>query len=973
MIGLCALALIPSRTQAQRPDALAGKERPDAPAAGKLRRNAAAIKNQYIVVFNESVKRGQVGAEAENLARLHGGKIGYTYKNALRGFSVEMSEASAEALSRNPQVEFVEEDAEVQGASTQTNAPWPLDRLDQRNPTPNSSYNYESNGAGVNVYVIDSGIHYSHQEFNGRAAFAYDYLAGGTGADCFGHGTHVAGLIGGTTYGVAKGAKLWSVRVLDCSNLGSIARIIAGVDWTTGNHVKPAVANLSFITVANSPLNSTLDIAVKNLIASGVTTVVAAGNNTGDAGLRIPSRVPEAITVAATDQNDNRAPFSNTGSVVDVFAPGVDIVSAHSTGDAATQIRSGTSSSAPIVAGLAARYLSTRPGDAPDAVSQAIRNSATPGIVVNPGTGSPNLLAYAANTISDNFNDTARDESKWLAPIGTDFAVAEQNGRLEITPGATATGNGGYASATTVDLTDARISVEVSMPQLINNFASYLLLYSPTGEWIAFAAGGQVLMMRHAVNGVTQDTRVTYNPAQHRFWRIRHNRADDTVNWETSPDGVTWTTLHSMPRPFSITDLSTMLIAQKHEATTPTQTIAFDNLWHESNPTPAVAMADNFDDNSINPQMWTTVNATSPSAVTEQNGRIEVKPQPNTEGWDGLTLAGGFDFRDKTLQVEVQPATQAGAVYTYFKIYLDDNNSFVFSTGGGYYYYDAVVNGVVDRTMLPFDASIRFWRFRHDIDANTVSFETSADGATWTARKTVAVNFPIHSLVASMGAGEIGTANAAPGTATFDNFRLERYRPLFPLSDNFNDNARDAKKWSAPIAPDYTVVEQNGRLEITPAASSTNYDGYFSTTTVDLTDARVSVEGVSIPTLSNYGSYLILGDGLGNYLMFAVGGTYDNLVLVQDVGGVQTRAVFNYDAAAHRFWRIRHNRANDTVNWEVSPNNVTWTTLHSAPRQISLTNLQTLLLVRKYMATTPTGTSIFDNLRIERNEGGKAR
>jgi hypothetical protein len=498
-------------------------------------------------------------------------------------------------------------------------------------------------------------------------------------------------------------------------------------------------------------------------------------------------------------------------------------------------------------------------------------------------------------------------------------------------------------------------------------------LYSPNGDWIAFAAGGQILMMRQGVGGVTTDTRVTYNAAQHRFWRIRHNPADDTVNWETSPDGATWTVLHSMARPISITNLSTMLIAQKQEATTPTMTVAFDNLWHEANPTPAVAHADDFNDNAINPLMWTPVNATSTASVTEQNGRIEVKPQPNTEGWDGLTLAGGFDFRDKTVQVEVQPATQTGAVYTYFKIYLDDNNAFVFSTGGGWYYYDASVNGVNDRTLLPFDASIRFWRFRHDVDANTVSFETSADGATWTTRKTVAVNFSIHSLVASMGAGAIGTTNAAPGIAIFDNFRVERYRPLFPLSDNFNDNARDAKKWSTLAMPDYTVAEQNGRLEITPDASSINYDGYFSATNIDLTDARISVEGVSIPTVSNYGSYLILSDPAGNYLMFGVGGLYDNLVLIQDVGGVQTRATLNYDAAAHRFWRVRHNRANDTVNWEASPNGVTWTTLYSAPRQFSLTNLQTLLLVRKYMTTTPTATSVFDNLRIERNEGGKTR
>lgn len=531
IVGLCALALIPSRTHAERPDA----------APGKLRRNAAAIKNHYIVVFNDGVGRKEVVKEAEGLARLHGGKIGYTYKNAVRGFSVEMNEAAAEALSRNPKVAFVEEDAEVQGASTQTNAPWPLDRLDQRAPAPSNSYNYESNGAGTNVYVIDSGIRYSHQEFGNRAAFAYDYLAGGTGADCYGHGTHVAGLIGGNTYGVAKGAKLWSVRVLDCSNLGSIARIVAGVDWMAGNHVKPAVANLSFIAVANNPLNSTLDIAVKNMIAADVTTVVAAGNNTGDAGLRIPSRVREAITVAATDQNDNRAPFSNFGSVVDVFAPGVDIVSAHMTDDAATFTRSGTSSAAPIVAGLAARYLGTRPGDAPDAVSQAIRNSATPNIVVNPGTGSPNLLAYAANTISDDFNDNIRDARKWIVSYygPTGVSVAEQNGQLQITSSAA---SDGYYSITKTNLTDARVTVELvkAAGTVAGNDTTFKLIDTSTGQHMQFSVRGTSLVMEGNVGFGMLRTTYTYNPAQQRFLRFTHNHLDQTMGLSFSADGKTF-------------------------------------------------------------------------------------------------------------------------------------------------------------------------------------------------------------------------------------------------------------------------------------------------------------------------------------------------------------------------------------------------------------------------------------------------
>jgi aqualysin 1 len=380
---ICALALVPQLAFGQ-----------DSGAKGGIRKNDGAVPNSYIVVFDESVPAGRVAAFAKQLAREHGGKVGFIYQSALRGFSVELTEEQAEKLNRNPQVAYVEEDAYVEGASVQTNPTWALDRIDQRSLPLDTKYNYANAGTGVNAYVIDGGIRYTHQEFGGRAAFAYDWAVGGTGVDCNGHGTHVAALIGGNTYGVAKGVKLWSVRVLDCANGGTIARIIAGVDWVAGNHIKPAVANLSFITVASTTTNGTMDIAVKNLIAAGVTTVVAAGNNTGDASLRTPARVAEAITVAATDQNDNQSPNSNFGSVVDIYAPGVEIVSAHSTSDTAIAPRTGTSSAAPFVAGMAARYLSGNPQASPDSVSKAIVRSATPGKIQNISAGSPNLLLY---------------------------------------------------------------------------------------------------------------------------------------------------------------------------------------------------------------------------------------------------------------------------------------------------------------------------------------------------------------------------------------------------------------------------------------------------------------------------------------------------------------------------------------------------------------------------------------------------
>ena len=382
LLLVCLLALVPQLALGQN-------------SQDRFRKNDGAIPNSYIVVFNENVPTGRVAAFARQLAGANGGKVGFIYENALHGFSVEMSEEQAVALSRSPQVAYVEEDAYVEGASIQTNPTWALDRIDQRSLPLDTKYSYANAGTGVNAYIIDGGIRYTHQEFGGRAAFAYDYVLGGNGVDCNGHGTHVAALIGGNTYGVAKGAKLWSVRVLDCANGGTLARIIAGVDWVTANHVKPAVANLSFITIA---ANSTIDLAVSNMIAAGVTTVVAAGNNTGDASLRSPARVPEAITVAATDPNDNQAPFSNFGAVVDIYAPGVDIFSAHITSDTAISQKSGTSSAAPFVAGMAARYLSGNPQASPAAVSQALTSNATQGKITNISAGSPNLLLYRPNS-----------------------------------------------------------------------------------------------------------------------------------------------------------------------------------------------------------------------------------------------------------------------------------------------------------------------------------------------------------------------------------------------------------------------------------------------------------------------------------------------------------------------------------------------------------------------------------------------
>jgi subtilisin family serine protease len=384
---LCWMSLVPHQVMGQSPDLI-----------GRIRRHPEAIRNQYIVVLNDGIDRKQVSAIANNLARVHGGTLLYTYENSIRGFSAQMSEASASALSRNPLVDYVEEDVEVFATATQTNSQWGLDRMDQTNLPLDSAYNYSNTGAGVNVYIIDSGIRATHQEFGGRASNAYDAVADGqNGNDCYGHGTHVAGIIGGSTYGVAKGVNLRSVRVLDCLGRGPISRVIAGVEWVTTGHIKPAVANLSFISTTAS---DSLDNAVRASINAGVTYVVSAGNNNIDAGTRSPSRVAEAITVAATDTTDSRAAFSNFGSVVDVFAPGVDITSAWVTDDTSTNIKSGTSSAAPFVAGAVARILQSNPSFSPADISRMITISATSGKVTNAGIDSPNLMIYACSCAS---------------------------------------------------------------------------------------------------------------------------------------------------------------------------------------------------------------------------------------------------------------------------------------------------------------------------------------------------------------------------------------------------------------------------------------------------------------------------------------------------------------------------------------------------------------------------------------------
>ncbi|MET8765256.1 S8 family peptidase [Lentzea sp. NPDC004782] len=312
------------------------------------------------------------------------------------GFSARLTDKQARRLAADPAVEYVEANQVVHVQAAQANPPsWGLDRTDQRDLPLNSSYSYTSAGAGVNVYVIDTGVRVSHSTFGGRAVDGYDAVDGTLPAqDGNGHGTHVAGTIAGSQYGVAKAAKIVAVRVLDDGGSGSTEGVIDGIDWVAKNAVKPAVANMSL----GGLVSSSLDDAVRRAIAAGVTFAIAAGNSSVDASTASPARVTEAITVGATDRTDARASYSNFGSALDIFAPGSNITSAWNTSDTATNTISGTSMATPHVAGAAARYLSTNPTATPDQVAAYLVGQSTPGKVGNPGLGSPDRLLYLAPT-----------------------------------------------------------------------------------------------------------------------------------------------------------------------------------------------------------------------------------------------------------------------------------------------------------------------------------------------------------------------------------------------------------------------------------------------------------------------------------------------------------------------------------------------------------------------------------------------
>jgi subtilisin family serine protease len=370
-----------------------------APAGGTILSapGADVVPGSYVVVLKDG--GAAVPAQVKALAGKHGATVRKTFSHALRGFSATMSEAQAKALARDPAVKFVQPNVIHRVSATQTNPPsYGLDRIDQRNRPVNSAYTYNTTASNVHAYIVDTGIRTTHNDFGGRATSGFDAIDGGAADDCHGHGTHVAGTVGGTAYGVAKGVQLVAVRVLDCEGSGTTEQVVAGIDWVTANAVKPAVANMSL----GGGADTALDNAVRRSITAGVSYAIAAGNGflgiiALDACTQSPARVAEALTVSATDSSDRKASWANRGTCVDVFAPGINIPSTWNTSNTATNTISGTSMAAPHVAGAAALFLANNPSATPAQVHAAVVNNATTGVVTSPGSGSPNRLLYTAN------------------------------------------------------------------------------------------------------------------------------------------------------------------------------------------------------------------------------------------------------------------------------------------------------------------------------------------------------------------------------------------------------------------------------------------------------------------------------------------------------------------------------------------------------------------------------------------------